>query len=251
MSDPDWLKLELQSDGIMLVTMQNAPVNALNPGRLGDLQNLFLKLADDTATKAVVLSSNLKVFSAGLNLKEAQYYDLAAQKAIVDGFHKAFLEIFAFPKPFIVAVEGAAIAGGFFPVICSDYHVAGPRASFGLAEVRVGVGMPSGLMAIIRSMLSPNDLRLILQNGSAIQVDAAIQAGIVDELVQSGGALDQALKIAREYAQIPPKAYKTVKHQIRADTIAILKREVEKSASSDCDPWFTEETANAMANMIR
>ena len=188
MSDPDWLRLELQSDGIMLVTMQNAPVNALNPSRLQDLESLFSKLAADTATKVVVLASDLKVFSAGLNLKEAQHYDLADQKAIVDGFHKTFLEIFAFPKPLIVAVEGAAIAGGFFPVICSDYRVAGPRASFGLAEVRVGVGMPAGLMEIIRSMLSPNDLRLILQSGSAIQVDAAIQAGIVDELVQVGGA---------------------------------------------------------------
>ena len=250
MSDQDWLKLELQSEGIMLVTMQNAPVNALNPSRLEELESIFSKLADDTATKAVVLASDLKVFSAGLNLREAQHYDLDAQNAIVDAFHKTFLEIFAFPKPLIVAVEGAAIAGGFFPVICSDYRVAGPGASFGLAEVRVGVGMPAGLMEIIRSMFSPNSLRLIFQNGSAIQVDAALKAGIVDELVQVGDVLDQALKIARDYAQIPPKAYATVKNQIRADTIALLKSEVEKSKSSDREPWFTEETAPAMAKMI-
>ena len=61
-------------------------------------------------------------------------------------------------------------------------------------------------MEIIRSMLSPNDLRRILQNGAAIRVVAAIQAGIVDELVQAGGALGQALKVAREYAQIPPQS---------------------------------------------
>ena len=170
MSGQDWLQLELQNDGVMLVTMQNAPVNAFNPKSLAELEALFVKLASDDATKAVVLASDLKVFSAGLNLKEAQHYDLAAQQAIVDGFHKTFLEIFEFPKPFIVAVEGAAIAGGFFPVICSDYRIAGPRATFGLAEVRVGVGMPAGLMEIIRSMLSPNDLRRILQNGAPISV---------------------------------------------------------------------------------
>ena len=250
MSYQDWLKLELQSDGVMLVTMQNAPVNAFNPNSLGELEALFVKLTGDGATKAVVLASDLKVFSAGLNLKEAQHYDLAAQKAIVDGFHKTFLKIFAFPKPFIVAVEGAAIAGGFFPVICSDYRVAGPRATFGLAEVRVGVGMPAGLMEIIRSMLSPNDLRRILQNGAAIRVDAAIQAGIGDELVQAGGALGQALKVAREYAQIPPKAYATVKYQNRQHTIEALEAEIAKSATSEPVPWFTEETTSAMAKMI-
>ena len=31
MSGQDWLKLELQNDGVTLVTMQNAPVNAFNP----------------------------------------------------------------------------------------------------------------------------------------------------------------------------------------------------------------------------
>jgi enoyl-CoA hydratase/carnithine racemase len=56
----------------MLVTMQNSPVNAFNPKSLGDLKVLFGKLASDDAIKAVVLASDLKVFSAGLNLKEAQ-----------------------------------------------------------------------------------------------------------------------------------------------------------------------------------
>ena len=90
MCDQGWLQLELQNDGVMLVTMRNAPVNAFNPKSLGELKALFVKLASDEATKAVVLASDLKVFSAGLNLKEAQHYDLAAQQAIVDGFHKTF-----------------------------------------------------------------------------------------------------------------------------------------------------------------
>ena len=250
MSGQDWLKLELQNDGVTLVTMQNAPVNAFNPKSLGELEALFVKLASDGDTRAVVLASDLKVFSAGLNLKEAQHYDLAAQQGIVDGFHKTFLEIFQFPKPFIVAVEGAAIAGGFFPVICSDYRIAGPHATFGLAEVRVGVGMPAGLMEIIRSMLSPNDLRRMLQNGAPISVNAAIQAGIVDESVQAGDALGQALKVARDYAQIPPKAYATIKYQNRQHAIEALKAEIAKSERTGPVPWFTSETAGAMTKMI-
>ena len=62
----------------MLVTMQNAPVNAFNPKSLDELEALFVKLASNDASRAVVLASDLKVFSAGLNLKEAQHYDFAA-----------------------------------------------------------------------------------------------------------------------------------------------------------------------------
>ena len=62
----------------MLVIMQNAPVNAFNPKSLDELKALFVKLASNDASRAVVLASDLKVFSAGLNLKEAQHYDFAA-----------------------------------------------------------------------------------------------------------------------------------------------------------------------------
>ena len=87
-------------------------------------------------------------------------------------------------------------------------------------------------MEIIRSMLSPNDLRLILQNGAAIPVDAVIQAGIVDELVQAGDALEQALKVVWDYVQIPPKAYATANCQSRQHAIEALKAEIAKSEGS-------------------
>ena len=110
--------------------------------------------------------------------------------------------------------------------------------------------MPAGLMEIIRSMLLPNDLRRILQNGAAIPVDAAIQAGIGDELVQAGDALQQALKFARDYVQIPPKAYATAKCQSRQHAIEALKAENAKSEGSGPVPWFNAETTSAMAKMI-
>ena len=63
---------------------------------------------------------------------------------------------------------------------------------------------------------------------AAIPVDAATQAGIVDELVQAGDALGQALKVARDYIQIPPKAYATIKYQNRQHVIEALKAEIAK-----------------------
>ena len=72
----------------------------------------------------------------------------------------------------------------------------------------------------------------------------------MDELVQAGDALGQALKVARDYAQIPPKAYATVKYQNRQHAIEALKAEIAKSAASKPVPWFTDETKSAMVKMI-
>ena len=250
MGTQNWLSLEMQGEGLALVTMAQAPVNAMDSKTLGDLAQLFVDLAENSDVKAVVLASGLKVFSAGLDLKQAQHYDTDQQNQIVRGLDIAFGKMFSFPKPLIAAVAGPAIAGGVFPVLCSDYRVASPKARFGLAEVQVGVGLPAGTLEIARAMLSPNDLRRILQSGNLIRAEAALVAGIVDEVVDADDVLNRAIHVAKEYAQLPPQAYGLVKQQIRGDTIALIETAISNASKGKDDGWFTEETRAAMAKMI-
>ena len=250
MSFADWLSLTHHEGGVLQVELNNAPVNAMSAIALRELRNLFRAIASDKGISSVLLTSGLKVFSAGLNLKEAQTYDVEAQSDIVNAFHDSFLELYGFPKPLICAVEGAAIAGGLFPVLCSDYRIAGEKAQFGLAEVRVGVGFPVGLVEIVRAEVAQNAVRRMMQNGQPIPANTAENAGIVDECVPEGEALDRSMQIALKYAQLPPQAYKTIKHQVRAPAITALRSEVEKAASTAPQAWYTEETKGAMTKMI-
>ena len=97
MSSADWLKLTHHESGVLQVELNNAPVNAFSAIALRELGNFFNALASDQDVSAVFLMSNLKVFSAGLNLKEAQTYDIKTQSDIVDAFHECFLELYSFP----------------------------------------------------------------------------------------------------------------------------------------------------------
>ena len=251
MSEIDWLKTKQTCDGILHLELNRMPVNAFNAQALNELGDLFALWEENEQIKAVVMSSALKVFSAGLNLKEAQHYDIFEQTAIVNGFHACFLRIFSFCKPLVVAVEGAAIAGGLFPILCSDYRVSGPAASFGLAEVKVGVGLPIGLVEIVRSMMSADTMRLMMQTGIPIKADRALQMQIIDECVSAGRATERAFEVAKNLAALPSTAYATVKHQIRAPVIAVLEGEVARIGHSEATNWFTDETPIAMAKMIK
>lgn len=247
----DWLKVEHHKGGVLQVELNNAPVNSLSATKLRELRKCFNAVASDNSVSSVLLTSGLKVFSAGLNLKEAQTYDIEAQSDVVNAFHECFLELYSFPKPLICAVEGAAIAGGLFPVLCSDYRIAEEKAQFGLAEVRVGVGFPVGLVEIVRAEVTQNAMRAVMLSGQPISASAAEKAGIVDELVPEGDALDRAMQVVVEYSQLPPQAYKTVKQQIRAPIIAALNSEVNKAETSAPKAWYTDETEQAMSKMIR
>ena len=128
MSVENWLVREDLEGGITRLVLNRPPVNAFNSAFL-DLMSVHLDtLQADTTVKAVILSSNSKVLSAGMDLKEALGFDLQDQQAMVRGLNISLTKLFAFPKPTIVAASGAAIAGGFFLVLASDYRIAGPKA---------------------------------------------------------------------------------------------------------------------------
>lgn len=239
-----------EGGGVYALTLQRQPVNALTVGFLDGFAARLADLAADGDVRAVVLCSAARVFSAGLDLKEAQKFDPGQQTAMADALTRAFQAQFAFSKPLVVAVEGAAIAGGLFFVLAADWRVSGPRGLFGLAEVRVGADFPAGPMEIARATLDPNDLRRLMLTGQPISAEDAAARGIVDDVCAAGGATGGALAKARELADIPGATYARVKAQIRGPAIAAIEAEVARQGNDPERGWFGDETRAAMARML-
>lgn len=238
-------------EGITEITLSRAPVNALSPQLLMDFAALLDRLEADDSVRAVVLSSAFNVFSAGLDLKEAQNFDLAQEQAIVEGLNVGFLRLFTFAKPVVVAVNGPAIAGGLFFVLAADFRVAGARASFGLAEIRVGVDFPAGPMEIARAMLDSNALRRMMLTGQPIPVDRAREIGLIDALEDERDAvLPRALAEARKLAALPSIAYAAVKRQIREPAVSAIESAIAQGANAPAQGWFNTQTRDAMRRMI-
>jgi enoyl-CoA hydratase/carnithine racemase len=246
MADGSWITRVPHENGVVELSLNSPPVNALTPEGLMEYRDVFDELSADDAVRAIVVSSPLKVLSAGLNLKVAQDFDEDEQRAIVDGLNQGFLAQYACPKPVICAASGVAIAGGLFIVLASDYRVASPNAQFGLAEVRVGVDFPVGPLEIARATLSSNDLRRMLLRGQPVTADQALAAGIVDKIVSREDVLTQALTDAAEFARLPSIAYAAIKQQLRGDTIAKIKA----GTAHETGPWFNAQTRGAMQKML-
>ncbi|MBZ0129368.1 MAG: enoyl-CoA hydratase/isomerase family protein [Rhodobacteraceae bacterium] len=236
--------------GIARLTLARAPVNALVPDFLMDFAVSIDRLAADDAVRAIVIDSAFGVHSAGLDLKAAQTWDRGGEHAIVAALNIGFTTLFACPKPTVAAIAGPAIAGGLFFVLGCDYRVAAPRASFGLAEVRVGADFPVGPMEIARATLSANDLRRLMLTGQPVSADRALASGIVDELVDEAMLGEAALQAAAALADNPPLTYAAVKRQIRGEVIARIKAAMAAGGNAPPDGWFNSETKAAMARMI-
>ncbi|SLN40367.1 putative enoyl-CoA hydratase echA8 [Falsiruegeria litorea R37] len=249
MTDAEHLIRTDHEGGIVEIGLNRAPVNALSPEFLFSFKDLLDGLAGDPDVHAIVLTSPFKVYSAGLDLKEAQHFDLNQQNAIVEGLNVGFLSLFANPKPVVCSVDGAAIAGGLFFVLGSDIRIGGPRAVLGLAEVRVGADFPVGPLEIARATLGPDALRRLMLTGQPMSALEAYRYGILDAVTEENPR-ERAMTEARALAELPPKTYASIKQQIRGGAIETIEQGMRDGANRSSTGWFNDETTQAMRKMI-
>jgi len=109
----------------------------------------------------------------------------------------------ALSKPVIAAIEGHAVAGGLELALMCDLRVAARGAVFGVFCRRWGVPLiDGGTVRLPRIVGAGRALDMIL-TGRAVPADEALSFGLVNRVVEDGGALAAALALAAEIAALP------------------------------------------------
>jgi enoyl-CoA hydratase/carnithine racemase len=244
------LKSQDQENGVRMLTLSRPPVNALNAAYLSELESAFDKIDKDETVRVLVLNSDLGVFSAGMDLKEALAFSPTEQTAIVDGLNAAYGRLYGVSKPVIVAINRAAIAGGLFFALVADYALADKGAKLGLTEVRVGVDFPVGALEIARAEMSPATFKRILLSGQNVDAAEAQTMGIINEITEPDDLTNRAIEMARDYARIPPIAFASIKAQMRKTVLDRIARVIADKSDPARDGWFTDETVAAMSALL-
>jgi 3-hydroxyacyl-CoA dehydrogenase len=165
-------------DDILLVTIDNPPVNALGVDvRRGLLE--AVEAADaDPAVKAVVLVGAGRNFLGGADIRE--FGKPPQAPALPDVCNR----IEACTKPVVAAIHGAALGGGLEVALGAHYRVALASAKLGLPEVLLGL-LPGagGTQRTPRLIGAPAALELML-SGRHIGAKEAAKLGLVDRAVE-------------------------------------------------------------------
>jgi enoyl-CoA hydratase len=117
-------------------------------------------------------------------------------------------------KPVIAAIEGYAVAGGLELALWCDLRVAASNATLGVFNRRFGVPLiDMGTIRLPRLIGQGRALDLIL-TGRSVPAMEALQIGLVDRLVASGRALDEAQTLASQIAGLPQGALRADRHSV-------------------------------------
>jgi 3-hydroxyacyl-CoA dehydrogenase len=166
-------------DGVLVVELDNPPVNALSPDVLVELQAALDSGVTDPAVRAFVLSGRNGIFSGGADIRWFGKAPPPGTPLLPD----VIARIEASPKPVLAAIDGTAFGGGFEIALACDRRVGSPRARVALPEINLGL-LPGagGTQRLPRAVGSAAALRIIL-SGKPVKADEAHAAGILDSVV--------------------------------------------------------------------
>ena len=164
----------------------------------------------------VLTGAGDRFFSAGADLKLFADGDPATAERMGRLFGEAFEALADFRGVSIAAINGFAMGGGLEVALACDIRIAEQQAKMALPEARVGL-LPcaGGTQRLARLVGEGWAKRMILCNE---RVDAATaeRIGLVEEVVDTGTALERALALAAQAAQQSPSAVARCKRLIHS-----------------------------------
>ncbi len=191
------MPVTVQNQGdVAVVTVDAPPVNAIGKAEREGLLAAVAQVADDDAVVGAVLTGAGKTFIAGADTRE---FDAPPMPPHLPDAVNA---IEASAKPWVAAINGAALGGGCELALGCRQRIAGPRAMIGLPEVTLGVVPGAGGTQRLPRLIGFAAALDLISQGKAVKADTALALGIVDAIEDD--PVTAAIAAARGLAGTPP-----------------------------------------------
>ncbi|NKQ58683.1 enoyl-CoA hydratase/isomerase family protein [Amycolatopsis sp. K13G38] len=236
---------------VAILRMTHGRANALDTGMCRELVERVDE-AGFAGQRALVLTGQGGVFSAGVDLLRVREGGPAYVREFLPALSDAFLALFGFPGPVVAAVNGHAIAGGgVLAAACDRRIMNAAHGRIGWPELTVGVPFPLVAMEILRCAYGTNRLAELTELGQSYLGGEALTLGLVDELVAPEVVESRAVEIAAGLAAVPAKAYAHTKAQIhRPHDERIGEQRTADDAVVE-ELWAAPETLAAIDAYVR
>ena len=243
--------IEVQNqDGVAVLTLKHGKANALDIGFCEALAARFVALRAD-ASKAVVLTGQGRIFSAGVDLIRVSEGGAAYIRDFLPSLHKLYDAVFFHPKPVVAAINGHAVAGGAVLACCADRRImAREGGRIGVTELLVGVPFPALAFEILRAALPSRHLPEFVMSGATYATDAALDRGWIDEVAEPGELIEDAVAVATELTELSPPAFAQTKHQLREPVIERMCQSGAATEQAVTDIWCADATLHRIRTYV-
>jgi enoyl-CoA hydratase/carnithine racemase len=184
----------VQDTGPLWVLTLRRPekANSLTRTMLEGLERTLLRATVEGA-RAVILTGEGKVFSAGADLDQAR-----AGLATDPVWERLSAAVAAFPGLTIAALNGTLAGGAMGMALACDIRLAVPGAKIFYPVMKLGfLPQPSDPARLAR-LVGPARASMILMGGAKVEAQEALAWGLIDRIVAKDGLMAAARALAAD-----------------------------------------------------
>ncbi|GLR67141.1 enoyl-CoA hydratase [Acidocella aquatica] len=212
--------LEYPHEGVALVTAGNggAPGHTTTCATVSYLADALDKAIDEGA-RVIVLASSVE----GHWLEHAYLEDIRqlvmgnAATGDPAGWFRSLMTLNRGKAVTIAAINGDTSGGGCELGWACDLRVAEEQARFSQPEVIIGVGTGIGGTSRLMRLIGRTATAEAVLTGLPLTARRVYELGGLNRLVAKGQALEEALKLAKHIAGLPPQAVAGMKQMLGED----------------------------------
>jgi 2-(1,2-epoxy-1,2-dihydrophenyl)acetyl-CoA isomerase len=251
----DVLQYEV-SRGVATLTL-NRPdaMNSLNLELKNALKEAVTAVAEDPDVRAVVLTGAGRAFCAGQDLREhvAALDSVSVEeiwRTVPQHYVPVATALATMPKPVIAAVNGIAAGAGASLAFACDLRIAADTAGFNLAFSTIGLSADTGATWTLPRLVGRAKALEMLLMPSTVPASAALELGLVNQVVPAAELGPAAAELAGELAAGPTIAYGAIKQAVAYSATHPLDESLAFEGEMMTLTGSTEDHRNAVAAFV-
>lgn len=227
--------------------------NALSPGLMRALTEVYSRDLRGEGIRAVILGGAGKHFSAGADLDHLRSLRNAGPEenlADSQGMKALFESVLRQPVLTIAAVQGACVAGGCGLATAHDFVVAAEDSRFMYSEVRIG--FVAALVATFLPLrVKGSDARELLLNPVFVEAPRALELGLINRVVDAAGLRDRARSLAVEILERASSESIARTKALLLETIGLpLSEALERAARANAEARASDDCKHGIATFL-
>ncbi len=240
------VQTRLQGDGVLVVRIDNPPVNALGAAVRQGLMEAIGEAESRADVQAVLIVGAGKAFIAGADIREF------GKPPVPPALPEVCQRIESCGKRVVAAIHGAALGGGLEVALAAHYRVALPGAQLGLPEVNLGLLPGAGGTQRAPRLMGVKPATEMMLSGKPLSAKAALAAGLVDRLVDGSDAVAAGLACVQELqaAQAPLRRTRDVAIADKAAALADLDALAADTAKKSRGLFSPQKIVECVRNAV-
>lgn len=247
--------LELQDEWLTIWFNEPEKRNPLSQERSRDLLAVCEAIAGRRDVRGVTFRGRGGMFCAGGDLKAFRSVfqgtgDREATLAMSRQGGHLFDAINELPQVTVMAVEGAAVAGGLGLVCAGDVVVVERATKFSLTETMIGLS-PAQIAPFVVGRLGLRLARRLMLTGAAFDGTEASEIGLADDVADGEAGIDAAIKtVCEQVLRCAPGAVADTKNLVLALSGLSRPEQIELAADVFADRIHSDEGREGVSSFV-